>query len=282
MNSFICLSCLIPESSDEELAAVLVESSSLGAWLQPEEPGVLRAVIYLDPSASDAEAMLEEALRRIGGREMSRQMVADRDWLEQYRRSARPFAVGSRWWIDPRHDDAAGAPDGRVRLRIEPSTAFGSGSHESTQLILTALEELPVEDATVLDLGSGSGILALAADALGARWVVAVDIDPQAVWVARRTRDRQEWSSRVALVVGTAAAVVEGAFDVVVCNILTGVLVPLLPEIQRRLKPAGRAILAGMLETEVGAMSDALAASGLLVGREMSLGEWAALEVQRG
>ncbi len=282
MNSFICLSCLVPEGSDDELAAVLAGSSSLGAWLQSEEPGVHRAVIYLDPSASDSEAMLEEALRRIGGREISRQEVADRDWLERYRRSARPFAVGSTWWIDPRHDGPVGAPDGRVRLRVEPSTAFGSGSHESTRLILTALEDLSVEGATVLDLGSGSGILALAADALGAGRVVAVDIDPQAVWVARRTRDRQEWDSRVALVVGTAVAVAEGRFDVVVCNILTGVLVPLLPEIQRRLKPRGRAVLAGMLEAELGAMRDALAASGLLVRREMSLGEWAALEVQRG
>ena len=282
MNSFTCLSCLVPESSDEELAAVLAESSSLGAWLQPEQPGLLRAMVYLDPSASDSDAALEQALRLIGGRQFRRQKVPVRDWLEEYRRAARPFTVGTRWWIDPRRDESADAPDGRVCLRIEPSTAFGSGSHESTQLILMALEDLPVEGATVLDLGAGSGILALAADALGADSVVAVDIDPQAVWVARRTCGRQEWGSRVALVVGTAAAVAEGRFDVVLCNVLAGVMTPLLPEIQRRLAPKGCAVLAGMMEAELGTMRDAVAISGLLIRRETALGDWVALEVQRG
>lgn len=282
MDNFISVSCLIAESDEEALAAVVEERRTLGAWLEPVPNGLLRAIIYLDASVSSQTSALEADLEGIGAQEVARQLVPSRDWLEAYRSSARPFSVGERWWVEPRPDDGGPFPENRVCLRVEPSTAFGSGSHESTKLVLTALEELPIADARVLDLGAGSGILGLAADALGARFTLGVDVDPLAVWVARRVRRQQAWETRLVLAVGTVAALADQAFDIVLCNMLTAGLHPLLPSIRDRLVAGGRAVLSGMQECELGMMREAVGGCRLRVCRERILGEWAALEVERG
>lgn len=141
------------------------------------------------------------------------------DWEERTRAAFPPLLVGERFFIVPPWCEEP-APPGRLRLVINPSQQFGTGHHRTTQLCLEAMERHIRPGDSVLDVGSGSGILALAAKLLGAGRVVACDLDPEAARV-------------VPFFVGSADAVRTGSFDVVVANISEAVLGPLRAELER-------------------------------------------------
>lgn len=167
------------------------------------------------------------------------------DPLEVFRARSRPFPVGERLWIDPGDPGEGLPPTARIALRLPASRAFGTGSHESTRLALAALEEEVRPGASVLDAGTGSGILALAAVALGARFAVGFDTDLDAVFVARENARRHSFGPRVAFFAGPAAATAS-KFAIVVANLLPGELLPLLSALSARLEPGGRLILSGI------------------------------------
>jgi ribosomal protein L11 methyltransferase len=171
--------------------------------------------------------------------------IPEGDPLEAYRAAARPFPVGRRFWIDPGDGAGVPPPEGRIALYLPASRAFGTGGHESTRLALAALEDEPVEGVDVLDVGTGSGILALAAVALGARRAVGVDSDREAVFVARENLARHDFGGKVGLAVSTPAAV-GGSFPVVVANLLPEELLPVRSALSARVAPKGRLIVSGV------------------------------------
>jgi ribosomal protein L11 methyltransferase len=237
--------------------------------------------VFLEGSRTvEAEAVRRD-LERIGAHDIVVDRVPAADWLADYRSLARPFRVGSRWFIDPLPEDPSSPDAGRIRLVVEPSTAFGSGSHESTQLMLQALETRNLEDSSVLDVGTGSGILAFAAQRLGASPVVALDVDIEAVWAARRASGHQDVAVRVQFVAGDSSALGDVMFDVVLCNIVSSELLRLLPELRRLLKSAGAGLLAGLLVSERELLEEPLRSNGLRVVQEFTSGEWMSLEVAR-
>jgi len=170
-------------------------------------------------------------------------------------------------------------PVGRRRLVIEPRTAFGSGSHESTQLILLELERLEIDGATILDLGTGSGILAIAAAGLGGKIIVAVDIDEDAIWVARETANLQEQPTEIHYVLGPPDCLGAVGFDIVLCNMIFANMLPVLPQLQGLLAPDGVAVLSGLLATDASDITETLRSHRLEVTGERVLGEWASLVV---
>jgi ribosomal protein L11 methyltransferase len=175
--------------------------------------------------------------------------IPEADPLEAWRAASRPFAVGRRFWVEPGDADPRGAapPENRVAVRVPASRAFGTGSHASTRLALLALEEEGVSGRDVLDVGTGSGILALAAAGLGARRAVGLDVDADAVFVARENVLRHEFGSRVALYAGPLAAIgVRGRFDVVVANMIAEEILPEAGAILARAAAGGRVILSGV------------------------------------
>ncbi len=171
--------------------------------------------------------------------------IPEEDVLEAYRAASRPFAVGRRFWIDPGDPTDSEPPAGRVALRLPASRAFGTGEHESTRLALLALEEEPLEGAAVLDAGTGSGVLALAAAALGAAGVVACDTDPEAVFVAWENLRLHPFGGRVRLVAAAAQAL-RGSFPVVVANLLPEEFLPIRASLLSRVAPRGHFILSGI------------------------------------
>jgi ribosomal protein L11 methyltransferase len=171
--------------------------------------------------------------------------IPEGDPLEAYRAASRPFAVGRRFWIDPGDPSDSLPPSGRVALRLPASRAFGTGGHESTRLALAALEDQELTGRTVLDAGTGSGILALAASALGARLAVGCDIDAEAVLVARENVGRHAFGDRVRLLAGPLAGL-DGAFDVVVCNMLPEEIRPIARDLKRQVARGGRWIVSGI------------------------------------
>jgi ribosomal protein L11 methyltransferase len=179
----------------------------------------------------------------------------------------------------------AAAPAGAAEIVLDPGMAFGTGTHPTTALCLAALSDLLAAraGAAVLDVGTGSGLLAIAAAKLGAARVVANDVDPVAVEVARENAARN--GARVEITAAPAGEI-PGPFDVVVANILANTLVELAPALARRLAPGGVVLLAGILAPQEAEVRDAYVAEGLrpLAGGDRREGEWVllALESPRG
>jgi len=182
----------------------------------------------------------------------------DHDWVVEARELLAPMEVGRRFFLVPewRSDPA---PPGRFRITVNPGMAFGTGVHETTRLCLEALEEFVKPGMAVLDVGTGSGILANAARLLGASRVIACDIDEDAVRIACQG------------FVGSADAVRSASVDLVVANISPEVIIALAPELTRVQRPGGTLIASGFNASEVDQVKAALC--DVLEVREK--GEWA-------
>jgi len=274
---YLSIRCLIPADLEEELPELLAPLGVLGTEIGGQSDSGVRVTIYF-PGADrrDVDGVCRLLADR-GACDVERELLEAADWLADFRESTRPFEVGSAWWIDPHPDRPTAAPSGRRRLVVEPRMAFGSGSHESTRAILMVLEEIDVSGRRVLDVGTGSGILAFAAECMGADSVVGLDIDETAVWVAFETARQQEWPSRASFVLGSVECIGDEDFDIVMCNMISSNFLPLVRDLRSRLTPAGIAVFSGLLASEVEMVSGALREADFVISSYRILGEWASL-----
>jgi len=281
MGAFLRVRCRVPLALEEEIPTLLYPMPVLGTEIGERRGGRVAVTVFLPHSecvkAADVEMLLAAAAA--DGFEVG--YVEEEDWLANYRKEVRPFAVGETWWVDPHPETPTAAPPGRRRLVIPPRMAFGSGSHESTSLILRALETADLKGRSVLDVGTGSGILALAAELSGARRVLGVDIDAMATHIARQIGDLQEWRPGVHHVVGSAGCAVGGFFDVVLCNMISAHFMPLLDSLAAALAPQGTLVLSGLLVGETDAVGAELRGRGLVVGPVAVMNEWASVSSVR-
>jgi len=173
-----------PAAHEEILVARLWALGCAGSWTRPVDGDRVRVEAFYErgstPAAADFAALesVAEGVTRVG-----LGPADERDWLAAWREAAGPIAIGERFLVDPREPEAVETPvdpGGRFLLRLPARTAFGVGSHESTRLAIELLEAIDLTGRLVLDVGSGTGILAFAALRLGARGVVACDVDPAA------------------------------------------------------------------------------------------------------
>lgn len=267
--------------------------------------GGLELIAYFPPQAGAGvgEPGAVWAARGVALRERGEE--PDRDWLAVWRAAARPFTVGRRFRLDPRDPDdpAAGATGGddegepaadRITLRLPARAAFGTGSHESTRLALELLEEVceetPAAGRRVLDVGTGTGVLALAALALGAASAVAYDADVAAPFHARVNRRlnrrvcRAAGGGRLRLFAGTTAALRDASgagFDLLLVNVLPERIRPELPRLAARLAAGGELIYSGLLAECGGEATGWFAALGLAERGRRTAGEWLALRLAR-
>lgn len=168
-----------------------------------------------------------------------------RDWVQSSRDLLQPMEVGTRFFLVPEWRDDP-APDGRFRMIVNPGMAFGTGLHETTRLCLEALEEFVRPGISVLDVGTGSGILAQAARLLGAEKTYACDTDPIAVEIAQDG------------FVGSVNAIASASVDLVVANISPEAIVQLAPDLVRALRPGGVLLASGLERAEVEQVATAL------------------------
>lgn len=216
------------------------------------------------------EGLSSEAVRAaLAGREAIEERVDPTAGLDEWRRHARTVQVGAFELVPAWFGRGPTAP-GVVRLVLDPGRAFGSGSHPTTKLALRAIETHLSPGAGVLDVGSGSGVLAVAAAKLGAGRVVAVDIDPTA---RRATTDNAARNGVADLVEVTESIPAPGRFDLVVANISREVLVELAPVIGAVVRPTGLVVLTGLLEEQAGDVAGAYRPLTLL--ERAGLGGWA-------
>jgi ribosomal protein L11 methyltransferase len=281
MPAYLSLRCRAPLRLEDELPELFSGIPVLGTEIGVASGDMVDLAVYFASCDADARRRVCELLADRGAAGFVSEFVPAEDWLAAYREQVRAFAVGRGWWIDPHPTAPTPAPVGRSRLVMPPRMAFGSGSHESTRLALQALEEIELAVDAVLDVGTGSGILAIAVERAGAGEVIALDNDPTAVWVAREIALLQDLPVGVQLVVGSLDCVAGRSFDVILCNMITEQFVPLIGAMERLLSPAGLLVLSGLMAREAAEVERALARASLHVRARLSAGEWASLTAER-
>ena len=212
----------------------------------------LRALIpvAINPQAAAATLAAELGLQTA---EVGIEFVEDRAWEREWLKDFRPMAFGRRLWVCP----AGQRPDGPAEaiLALDPGLAFGTGTHPTTALCLEWLDGAIRGGERVLDYGCGSGILALAALKLGAREATAFDIDPQALQATRENAAKNGLAAQVT--VAEFASDIEGRFDIVVANILSGPLIGLAPGLAPKARAGSALLLAGMLARQADEVAQA-------------------------
>jgi ribosomal protein L11 methyltransferase len=205
--------------------------------------------------------------------------IAEERWAENWKEHFPPLAIGERLFVHPPWTSAV--PRERIGIVLDPGMAFGTGHHGSTRGCLVLLERAlrAVPHARVLDLGTGSGILAIAAAKLGAAEVWAVDIDREACAIA--AENARTNGVAAAIRVGAELADVPGSFDIVLANLLGGILIELAATIATRVRPGGVAIGAGLQVDEAPAVRRAWRGAALLDDGELVDEGWVALAARR-
>ncbi len=278
------LTAELPAEEADDCTALLFEAGAAG--VEEREPGLAPMPGDRQPAPgnvlliaffADAAAAREAAAGLAVSAELAE--IPDRDWGEEWKKGLGPIAIG-RVFLRPSWVEAA-APPGAVEIVLDPGMAFGTGTHATTALCLAAIDDFLARrpGASVLDVGTGSGRLAIAARRLGAGRVAANDNDPVAVAVAAENAERN--GVRLELT-GDPPAAIPGAFDLVVANILANVLVELAPDLASRATAGGEVVLAGVLVPQEEAVAAAFVARGLerLPGERR--GEWSLLRFRRG
>jgi ribosomal protein L11 methyltransferase len=204
------------------------------------------------------------------------------DWLDRYEQSLEPIPVGARFVVVP--DARLIAPDDRrLAIVVPQEQAFGTGSHETTALCITLLETLEAEGRRGLDIGTGSGILAIAMQRLGASRVIAFDNDLDAYGALRDNRIRNAVpSDAMPLFIGGTEALRGGVFDLVTMNIIPEVILPLLGSVVERMSDVARLVLSGILLVRRDEVVAAAVTHGLRLVDERERGEWWAGVFARG
>lgn len=208
--------------------------------------------------------------------------LADEDWAHAWKDNYHPFRIGQRIWIRPSWSEAIGPERRRVddiELVMDPGMAFGTGTHPTTQMCVMALEELVQAGMRVLDVGTGSAILAMVAARLGAGKLLGIDVDDQAVRSARSNVEQNDLCSRVEIRLGTLENVVDKPWDIVVVNILPEVITSMLEEgdLMEYVSASGALILGGIIEQQMERVSSAVTRTGGRIVRTLTMGDWVTL-----
>jgi ribosomal protein L11 methyltransferase len=258
--AWIQINTVVPEALAEVLSDALINSGAVSVTFEDAkdepifEPPLGETpiwpntkVIGLFDAETDAKAVIQNlvsTLPELNAEEFKVEALEDKDWVRAWMDQFKPMPFGEKLWIvpswhEPPESDA-------INLKLDPGMAFGTGTHPTTALCLTWLDQNPPKDKEVVDYGCGSGILALAAEKLGAKSVKGTDIDPQAITASEQNAERNEAHIEFKLVKEFQSEPV----DLVLANILAGPLKELAPVFQSLVKPGGTLVLSGLLTSQ--------------------------------
>ncbi len=239
-------------------------------------PGHTRLTGYFDTAADARRALDWLGLR---GAEAQLAAVPVKPWATDWRQHFHPVKFSERLWVAPSWDVPTVAPGAQVVV-IDPGLAFGTGTHESTALCLRSIDAILARrtGARVLDVGTGSGILAIAATKLGAASVVATDNDPTAVRVAVENAAH----NKISLSASTSTLEeITGTYDLVIANILAGTLIAMAPSLAPKVAAGGDLLLSGLLEEQLTEVEAAYVHEGLSPQTRVLDGAWGLLHLHR-
>lgn len=204
---------------------------------------------------------------------VSQQLADDQDWLYKWQEYFKPTKVSERIVVKPTWESYEAKTDELV-IEIDPGMAFGTGTHETTSMCLRALEKYLKPEQAVLDVGCGSGILAIGAALLGAKEALGIEIDTDAVEIAKSNVELNHLSDKITVQYGDLTKGVEYKADIVVANLMADLVVMLTPDVVRHLNAGGIYISSGILLEKEELVSEAVKAAGFSIVEVLKDGEW--------
>lgn len=278
--------------TEEDKAQMFVDIMPEG----PADDGVAYLNFYLEEDA-DKEAILKDVREAlddlknfmdIGEATIKESQTEDKDWINNWKQYFHQFYVDDIL-IVPSWEEVKAEDKDKMILHIDPGTAFGTGMHETTQLVIRQLKKYVTPDTEMLDVGTGSGILGIVALKLGAKHVLGTDLDPCAVpAVAENKEANQIVDETFDMVIGNIIddkAIQDQAgyekYDIVTANILADVLIPLTPVIVNQMKKGAYYITSGILDVKEEVVVEAVKAAGLTVVEVTHQGEWVSVTARK-
>ena len=277
----------------EDKADIEINQRPSGFWdildesLKSAMEDDVKVTVYIpaDERAGDTAAEARRRLQELGAMETGLDLGKltlelgeqdDEDWAESWKASYKPFRLGRRFVIKPTWEAFDPEPDDKI-IQIDPGMAFGSGTHETTGMCTELIERYVRPGQRVCDVGTGTGILAIAAALMGARPVLASDIDPMAVRVARENVALNGLGGVVDVRQGDLLAAVDAPCDVLIANIIADVIVMMAPDALTRVVPGGLFICSGIATGRRAEVVEALTRAGFADIDGLTRGEWVAL-----
>lgn len=269
---------------DEELQEKLNGLSQIKLYLEVDgtEETQLKK---LDKVLDSLKSRMSE--KKLGTLEVSAEKLPETNWEESWKENYPPQLIGKTLIVLPywNPDDT----QGRIPVILDPGLTFGTGAHPSTQMCMEFMEETMTPESRVIDLGSGSGILSIAALRLGAKSAVGVDIDPKAETIARENAAYNDFGSdRFTACTGNVSedrkmmeSLAAGGYDLVLVNIVADVIISLAPVLRRFMKPDGQVICSGILNTREDEVVSALERHGLMIVGRKAKEDWRSLRCVR-
>lgn len=281
-NTWVEISLLINEIAEDPITNYLFELGAVGCQAQQ---GVLRG--YFDFEAWDEKKSSQfsdylEQLKQLGfslkADRFKVQKIENQDWNAEWKKSYKPIEINGRIIIKPSWIEQEQEVSKEI-IEIDPQMAFGTGTHETTQLVLQLLLEIQQSPRTILDIGTGTGILAIAAARLFNSKIVVFDNDFTAVSTARQNLGNNTVVEKIELFCGENVSLKNIRFDLILANINRRIIIQMLPEISSTLTPNGKAIFSGILKEEKEKLLEKLGHFSLKLASERKLGEWVGLVI---
>lgn len=260
------------EADAEEIAHIdLIDDELIN---KDRTHSIIHMYIAESDNAIEAVSYLRERFTACGiENEIKCELVDDADWNENWKKYFKAFEIGEKLAVCPSWEEYNNK-DSRTVISLDPGAAFGTGSHATTSLCLEILEKRVTNDTTVLDIGTGSGILAIAADLLGAESSIGVDIDAQSVKTAIVNAEINGVSDKTEFLVGDLADKISGKYDIVCANIVADVVIRLFDNVADFMKDDGILIVSGIIDMRAPEVEKSALEHGFKISESLMREEW--------
>ncbi len=283
-NMVVPYGIYVEDYSDLETAAIEIAHIDLidEELLKKDRDGVIIHIyISCEDNAEESVTYLTERFAAVGIQAQIKSIgVDDADWSENWKKYFKAFPVGNRLAVCPSWETYDNA-ENRVVLKIDPGAAFGTGSHATTSMCLSLLDKYISQGNTLLDIGCGSGILAITGVLLGAENAVGVDIDAQSVKVSKENAEINDISQKTEFICGDLTEKISGKYDIVCANIVADVIIKLTPDVDKFMNDGALFMCSGIIDLRADEVRDALLNNGFSIVEEVVRDNWHAFAARK-
>lgn len=270
----------LSQLSKEEFFWDYIDESMVGT---SDGTVVIKAYLSSDSSLGEKLSLIKDKINWLKKRDLGVDLgsldieltsVREEDWSNTWKKYYKPMKVSDRIVIKPSWE-TYNKKKGQVILTLDPGKAFGTGTHETTMLCMQAIDQYIRPDHSLIDIGCGTGVLSIGALLLGAKAATAIDLDGNAVEIARKNAQINKVLDRMTLVHGNLLDEIEGSYDIVVANIIADVIIELSQYVTNYIKAGGLFISSGIIHERLDEVIEQIESVGLIIEKVAKMGEWA-------